>query len=128
MGKEKNIFPSFSCFPGRLYRRYYFHYVYLWDYKKPPLRLRHSSTQNQLNATHKHKLIKEQHLKILEQPVPEEPIIDEQKLRFIVSHISIWDYFGIPQANYLALFGIKSRMFNDYYKNFCGNFYYFYYF
>ena len=39
-------------------------------------------------------------LYILEQPVPEEPIIDEQKLRYIFSQISIWDYFGIPQANY----------------------------
>ena len=39
-------------------------------------------------------------LYILEQPVPEEPIIDEQKLQYIFSQISIWDYFGIPQANY----------------------------
>ena len=39
MCKEKNIFPAFSCFPGRFYCHYYFHYVYLWDYEKPPLRL-----------------------------------------------------------------------------------------
>ena len=38
-------------------------------------------------------------LSILEekQPVPEE-IIDEEKLRFIVSKISIWNFFGIRQT------------------------------
>ena len=45
-------------------------------------------------------LIMKHCLYILEQLVPEEPIINEQKLRYIVSQISIWDYFGIPQANY----------------------------
>ena len=74
--------------------------------------------QNQLNTTHKHKLIMEHYLNILEQPVPKESIIDEQKLRYIVSQIFIWDYLGIPQANYLALDkNEKSRMFNGFYKN-----------
>ena len=50
------------------------------------------------------------------QPMPEE-IVDEEKLRFIASKISIWDFFGIPQTNYLALSkDEKLRMFNDYYK------------
>ena len=31
------------------------------------------------------------------QPAPEE-IVDEEKLRFIASKISIWDFFGIPQT------------------------------
>ena len=43
-------------------------------------------------------------LSILEekQPVPEK-IVDEEKLRFIASKISIWNFFGLPQLNYLAL-------------------------
>ena len=57
-------------------------------------------------------------LSILEekQPVPEE-IIDEEKLRFIVSKISIWNFFGIRQTNYLTRSkDEKLRMFKDYYK------------
>ena len=49
-------------------------------------------------------------LNILEenQPTPEE-IIDEAKLK--------WDFFGIPQANYLSLSkDQKLRMFREYYK------------
>ena len=43
-------------------------------------------------------------LNILEenQPTPEE-IIEETELRYIVSQICTWHFFGIPQANYLAL-------------------------
>ena len=62
----------------------------------------------------------EQYLNILEEkePVSEEPIIGEQKLCYIASKIFIWDFFGIPQANYLALDkNEKVRMFSDYYKN-----------
>ena len=52
------------------------------------------------------------------EPASEEPIIGKQKLCYIVSKISIWDFFGIPQANYLALDkNEKVRMFSDYYKN-----------
>ena len=57
-------------------------------------------------------------LSILEekQPVPKETV-DEEKLRFIASKISIWDFFGIPQNNYLVLSkDEKSRMFKDYYN------------
>ena len=58
-------------------------------------------------------------ISILEQKqqAPEEAI-DEQKLRYIASPVAIWDYFGIHQANYLALDkNEKSRMFTEYYGN-----------
>ena len=64
-------------------------------------------------------------LSILEekQPVPEE-IVDEEKLRFIASKISIWEFFGVPQTNYLALSkDEKSRMFKDYYKKLVLNYF-----
>ena len=67
---------------------------------------------------HKDKSTMDRFLNILreKQPTPEE-IVDEEKLRFIASKISIWDFFGIPQTNYLALSkDEKSRMFNDYYE------------
>ena len=60
----------------------------------------------------------ERFLRILKekQPVPEE-IVDKLRHRFIASKISIWDFFGLPQTNYLALSkDEKSRMFKDYYK------------
>ena len=58
-------------------------------------------------------------ISILEQKqqAPEEAI-DEQKLRYIASPVASWDYFGIHQANYLALDkNEKSRMFTEYYGN-----------
>ena len=43
-------------------------------------------------------------LRILEQKEQLlEECIDEQKLLSIASEISIWEYFGIPQAHYLTL-------------------------
>ena len=56
-------------------------------------------------------------LSILEQnQQPPEEIIDKQKLCYIVSQISIWDFFVIPQANYLALDkNAKSKMLGEYY-------------
>ena len=43
-------------------------------------------------------------LRILEQKQqPSEETINKQKLRYIASQASIWDYYGVPQANYLAL-------------------------
>ena len=49
-------------------------------------------------------------------PEPEE-VINEENLRYIMSQISIWDFFGIPKTKY---FGFsqdeKSRMFKEYYK------------
>ena len=50
------------------------------------------------------------------QELPEKTI-DEQKLCYIASQLSISDYFGISQANYLALDkNEKSRMFSEYYN------------
>ena len=60
----------------------------------------------------------DRYLNILEEKKtkPEE-IIDEEKLRNIVSQISIQGFFGIPQARYLAFSKDEtSRMFNEYYK------------
>ena len=57
-------------------------------------------------------------LDILEEKIskPEE-IFDEEKLRYIASQIYIWDFLGVPQSNYIALYSAeKSRMFNEYYK------------
>ena len=55
-------------------------------------------------------------LNILEEKQLEE-IIDETKLRYTASQISIWDFFAIPQADYLAFSkDKKSRMFSKYYK------------
>ena len=46
----------------------------------------------------------EHFLSILEQKQqPPEETIDNQKLCYIASQVSIWDYYGVPQANYLAL-------------------------
>ena len=57
-------------------------------------------------------------LNILEENQPtSEEIIEETELRYIVSQICTWDFFGIPQANYLALSkDEKSRMFNECHK------------
>ena len=93
--KNRLFFLYFACLPSSFFCHYYLRYVYLRAYKKPPLGLWHSSTQNQFNET------------------PEE-IIDEQKLWYIASQINIWDYFAIPQANYLALDkNEKSRMLGE---------------
>ena len=55
-------------------------------------------------------------LNILEEKQPQE-IIDEKKLRCTTSQISIWDFFAILQADYLAFSkDKKSRMFSKYYK------------
>ena len=64
------------------------------------------------------KLIMEGLRSILEQKEqPLQECIDEQKLRFIASKVSIWDFFGIPQAHYLTLDKPeKSRMLGEYYS------------
>ena len=55
-------------------------------------------------------------LNILEEKQPEE-IIDETKLRYIASQISIWDFFLIPQVDYLAFSKDKKiRMFSEDYR------------
>ena len=52
-----------------------------------------------------------------EKQQPPEESIDKQKLRYIASQVTIWDYFGIPQPNYLALDkNKKSRMLCEYYN------------
>ena len=57
------------------------------------------------------------------QPKPEENI-DEEKLRHIASTTSIWDFYGIQQANYLAFSREeKMRMFKEYYNKSVSKFY-----
>ena len=52
-----------------------------------------------------------------EKQQPLEETIDGQKVWYIALQISIWDFFGIPQANYLALDkNEKSRMLSEYYS------------
>ena len=62
----------------------------------------------------------DRYLNILEEKQPKpEGNIDDEKLRNIVSQISIQGFFGMPQAKYLYLAFSKdetSRMFNEYYK------------
>ena len=60
----------------------------------------------------------EKYLNILEATQPQQDkTFDEEKVRFINSEISIWDYFGVPRA---TCFGYtneeKSRMFKEYYN------------
>ena len=54
---------------------------------------------------------------ILEEYQQQDQCIDAEKLKYITSKISIWDYFSIPRAQYLALNDAeKSRVLNDYYQ------------
>ena len=54
---------------------------------------------------------------ILEEYQQQDQCIDAEKLKYIASKISIWDYFSIPRAQYLALNDAeKSRVLNDYYQ------------
>ena len=58
----------------------------------------------------------EKYLSILEasRQKPQETF-DEEKVKFINSKISIWDYFSIPESTYLGYTGEqKSRMFKEY--------------
>ena len=59
----------------------------------------------------------ERYLNILEAPREEqEKKFDGEKIEFINSKISIWDYFGIPQATYMSYTNKeKSKMFKKYY-------------
>lgn len=58
------------------------------------------------------------YLNILEAPwQKQQEIFDEETVKFISSKISIWDYFGNPQATYLSYTGEeKSKMFREYYN------------
>ena len=47
----------------------------------------------------------------------QEECVDEQKLCNVASKVAIWDHFGIPQAQYLALdTKEKLKMLDEYYK------------
>ena len=42
------------------------------------------------------------YLNMLEENHPEpDEVINEEKLRYIISQISIWDFWGFPKAKYL---------------------------
>ena len=59
----------------------------------------------------------EKFLNILEAPRPQQQQndFDEEKTRYISSKISIWGFYGIPQATYLNYpVEEKSKMFRDY--------------
>ena len=57
-------------------------------------------------------------LNMFEQPQPkQEENIDEEKLRYIASKITILFFFGIPESTYLAYSKEeKSSMFREYYQ------------
>ena len=82
-----------------------------------------------VSASHQHKInslvIMERYLNILEAPrQQQEETFDEEKIRFINSKISIWDFFGVPQATYLSYTNEeKSRMFKEYYAKLVDKFY-----
>ena len=67
----------------------------------------------------------EWYLNILEaRPQQQEETFDEEKGRFINSKMSIWDYFGVPQATYLGYMNEdKSRMFKEYYNKLVNRYY-----
>ena len=60
----------------------------------------------------------EGYLNMLDAPWPnQEENFDEEKIKFISTKLSIWDYYGIPQSTYLAYTNEeKSKMFKEYYK------------
>ena len=62
---------------------------------------------------------------ILEVPRPnQEENFNEEKIRFINSKISVWDFFGIPQATYLAYSKEeKSRMFRENHQKLVNKYY-----
>ena len=66
----------------------------------------------------------EKYLNIVEQPHQQEKILDKEKLKFICSQISIWDFFGVPKDSYLALLTEeKSAMFKQYYTKLVAKYY-----
>ena len=82
-----------------------------------------------VSASHQHKsnslVIMERYLNILEAPrQQQEETFDEEKIRFVNSKISIWDFFGVPQATYLSYTNEeKSRMFKACYAKLVDKFY-----
>ena len=64
-------------------------------------------------------------LNMLEKPQPE-AVIDEDKLRYFISKVSIWDYSGIPEiSDKSSSVEEKTSMFNRYYRElyqkYCGS-------
>ena len=63
-------------------------------------------------------------LSIVEAPRQPEETFDEEKVEFISSQITIWDFFGVPQSSYLALsIEEKSAIFNQYYNKLVSEYY-----
>ena len=68
--------------------------------------------------------IMEKYLSIIEVPCRQEETFDEEKVKFISSKISIWDFSGVPQSSYLASSTEeKSAMFKQYYKTLISKYY-----
>ena len=72
------------------------------------------SHQRKINSSR----IMERYLNILEvSRQQQEETFDEEKIRFVNSKISIWNFFGVSQATYLGYTNEeKSRMFKEYYS------------
>ena len=55
-------------------------------------------------------------LSMLEKPQLE-AVINEEKLKYFISKVSIWDYFGIPEKSYKSSsVEEKTSMLNKYYR------------
>ena len=72
----------------------------------------------------------DRYLSITESSRPE-PVIEEEKLKFLISKISIWDYFNVSESTYKAypvdeesrlLTKYHSELYKKYYGS--GNFYF----
>ena len=62
-------------------------------------------------------------LNMLEKPQPE-AIIDEDKIRYFISKVSIWDYFGIPENSYKSSsVDEQTSMLNGYYRELYQKYY-----
>ena len=65
-------------------------------------------------------------LSILEAPRPQQQQqdFDAEKVRFMNSKISIWDFYGIPQVTYLS-YSVeeKSKMFKEFYLKLLEKYY-----
>lgn len=58
----------------------------------------------------------DQFLRLVENPRPQ--VIDEERLKFFISKISIWDHFSIQQSSYLAMdVDEKTTLLKKYYSD-----------
>ena len=64
-------------------------------------------------------------LNILEQPQPKpKEEFDKEKVKFISSKVTIWNFYGIPQATYLDYSNEeKVTTFGEYYKKLLDKYY-----